>query len=305
MGPPAPSSSWSSSCALDIQTDQPCPLSLSLSNTNTNTTHRQPTRKQVKIASNNSKRNYDLLLVVVDGGGGVDTECDGDGDTNESGAAEPGCSRDNQVGTQQRDADAVAGAALRRCLSARASSALARLLCWQAAGTTTATTTTTACSATTRGRCTAATYCQWERERKKKKKEKRNFSFFFFFFPLHSLLVAFQGPQGRHRNKWRDTTAIFNHFDNLHFRSWLGQAHDRALDESGVDPNTKEARLRASNPGSMEQQFDPNQAAHYYDPNSQPDGYSYGAAPAPTSTPTSSGWSQLSAAELAAMQRGR
>lgn len=144
-----------------------------------------------------------------------------------------------------------------------------------------------------------------KRKKEKKKKEKRNFSFFFFFFPLHSLLVAFQGPQGRHRNKWRDTTAIFNHFDNLHFRSWLGQAHDRALDESGVDPNTKEARLRASNPGSMEQQFDPNQAAHYYDPNSQPDGYSYGAAPAPTSTPTSSGWSQLSAAELAAMQRGR
>jgi hypothetical protein len=142
------------------------------------------------------------------------------------------------------------------------------------------------------------------------KGKKEFFSFFFFsFFPFSSLTYAVQGPQGRHRNKWRDTTAIFNHFDNLHFRSWLGQAHDRALDESGVDPNTKEARLRASNPGSMEQQFDPNQAAHYYDPNSQPDGYSYGAqygaAPAPTSTPTSSGWSQLSAAELAAMQRGR
>jgi hypothetical protein len=152
---------------------------------------------------------------------------------------------------------------------------------------------------------------------------KKNFILFFFFL--------LQGPQGRHRNKWRDTTAIFNHFDNLHFGSWLNGAHDRALDQSGVDPHTKEARLRQNN-GTFDQQFDQQMQqpsadeyhAYYQqqqygaDPNQQQqqqqqhDAYggqyydqNYGTQQQAAASSGGNGWSQLSAAELAAMNRGR
>lgn len=116
----------------------------------------------------------------------------------------------------------------------------------------------------------------------------------------------------------------------MHFGSWLNGAHDRALDQSGVDPHTKEARLRQGN-GTFDQQFDQQmqqqqpgddyhayyQQQQYGAENGQQDAYggqyydqNYGQQqPAASSGGGggggANGWSQLSAAELAAMNRGR
>jgi hypothetical protein len=145
---------------------------------------------------------------MVGGGGG---ECDGDGDSGECSAPEPQRTRHNQVGArtaEERNADALARAGVRRRLSARALLAPARLLCRQAAAAAAATAAATSCSSATatRGRCAAATYREWE-------KEKRNFSLFFFsFFPLSPLRFRVRkvdtGTSGATRRRFSITLTI-------------------------------------------------------------------------------------------------